>query len=251
MALSLNLNRAGTRLPLNVPVVVNGQGATLTGCWSDGYVEVHQGHQSRIVNVVDLAREEPALIQALSVLVQHVCSDQLANAKIRLMSTAAVKASRITRSNNASHRPHQASHDQRAPGWKTNRTQGMVLLWSQVGDLTLEGVTPDGREWLICGHHVPFTLIVERCPDLLPELLLAARPALRNFAGFVQAVRAESPSLRTHPRFREPPTATNVVLKHASTGFEWVADALAAHRRSPPAELPFLRPLHNRARHVR
>ncbi|GAA5533956.1 hypothetical protein [Deinococcus aluminii] len=259
MSLSLRGRRAETKRALNVEVVLAGRPARLTGYWNDGFVEVTQGGAARILDVVDLAREEPGLLRALGVLVQQVCCAQVANAKLRQM-TAAVQREECVRTKTGHCRREgltelrREENARRYAAREADPTRGMVPLSVRVGDLTLSGVTPDGRDWLVCGQRVPFTALAETVPDMLAELLLAARPALRNFAGFAAAVCRSYPAVRTHPQFCgkvAKAKAGKQVVGSPDPGFEWVADALAVHQQGPRGERPLMRPLHNRARHVR
>lgn len=194
-------------------------------------------------------------MRALGVLVQQVCCAQVANAKLRQM-TAAVQREECVRTKTGHCRREGLTELRREENARryavreADPRRGMVSLSVRVGDLTLSGVTPDGRDWLVCGRRVPFTALAQAAPDRLAELLLAARPALRNFAGFAAAVCATYPAVRRHPHFCQKARPQVQPSGGTFTGFEWVTDALAQDRAGPP-EGPFTRPLHNRARHVR
>lgn len=253
MALSVARARAKNKHAVLVQVTVRGQPATLTGGWRDGFVEVTQNGTARIVDVVGLARDEPHLLRALIVMVQRICPEQMAHARIRQMSAAAqseklpcIKDLRYSKREEV-----RAHNTRRRAAWDMDLTRGMTVIDARVGDLQLGGVTPDGREWLVCGHRIPFTLLAQHCAELLPELLLAARPALMNFGGFMLAVCRTYPSVREHPHFCEQPVEGRGMQERKSSGHDWVADALAGSRTQPARSLPFARPLQNRTRYVR
>jgi hypothetical protein len=244
------------RRALQFPVTIGGVSGLLTGYWSGRAVEVTLNGQTEVVLLADLVRRCPELLAPLCALVERTTPEPMARAKIRLMHVAAestaskcVKNGRLTPQEREQRRvENHAKETVKA----ADVARGMVRLHADIDTLVLNGVTPDGRDWLICGHRVTLTQLAVHYPDQLPQLLHAARPGLRNFGAFLHA------ALQVYPWLAKDRTLANYARTDQirrspapSPDFRWVADCLAAHRRTPTPLLPFSRPLNNRVRHVR
>lgn len=205
-------------------------------------------------DVIELVRLEPTLLRPLTVLVERVCHENLAAHKVRQMNGAAQDHARLPRTKNGNPRQRDLKRDQNAArrqAREQNLLHGLNPLDHVLGELHLQGVSSDGREWLINAQRLPFARVVLTYPEALPELLVAARARLYNFPGLVRATAGEVPGLLRHTvlwhacRSGSPYQPGETVTDHG-----WVRDALAQERRQTGVK-PSTRPLHNRARFVR
>lgn len=129
---------------------------------------------------------------------------------------------------------------------------GMIVLNQRIDNLNINGLTPDGKQWLINNNTVEFIDIAENRKDILVDLLILVRPYLKNPTAFESAVSESYPFILEDFRIIESIKGSDHKNRtRPSKDYSWIADSLSAQQGKKKKILPFLRPLNNRVRHVR
>ncbi|GAA0523715.1 hypothetical protein GCM10008937_34080 [Deinococcus depolymerans] len=217
---------------------------------------MHLEGQTLVLTPQDLVVRAQHLLRPLTILVQEVCCDQTAAACIRAMNRALLKSQATVECKKRYWRrdEQRAQNAERRAQATSDPMQGLLLVDRQVGGLHLQGVSVDGQEWRVNGTRGSFEALAQHAPvTVLVDLLLAARPFLQNSGGLFKAICTAWPEVGTDARFAPYAcTDTRIPFDEAHPDFTWVRDALRAQlARAKPIEKAHMRPLHNRARHVR
>lgn len=137
---------------------------------------------------------------------------------------------------------------------QTRKHDDVTPLNVRLGGIHLQGVSSDGRIWVINKRRLTLSRMAHIYPALLAQLLIAARPALLNATEFYFAVVYARPSLARHADLHP-----YRLMRHAGRPdlqikpvYSWVLDELNAPHPLKPGNLGApARALNNKARFVR
>lgn len=224
--------------------------AVLTACWPDGRVEVTTADGPAIWNPVDLVGVAPHLLGALTVMLQHVCLQNVARRQVGDMRRACgiSEPKEATLPRKSRNQPKtDASH-------QAGKKDGVVVLNVRIGGVVLQSVSSDGRVWVVNRRRLTLGRMAHIYKTLLAQLLVAARPALANPTEFYFAAVYARSGLAKHAdlsAYRMRRHAGRPDLQ-VSPGYMWVLEELnAPHPLGSPGPRAPSRGLNNRVRHVR
>lgn len=246
----MSIKGSSRRYPLHVEVTIRTEPALLTACWPDGRVEVTTADGPVICNPADLVGVAPHLFGALTVMLQHVCCQNVAQQQVSEMR----RSCRVSNLKEAVSARNSYSQPKTKLSQQASKQDGVAMLNIRMGAVALEGVSADGRIWVINGRRLTLGRMAHVYKTLLAQLLVAARPALTNPTEFYFAAVYARSGLAKHvdlSAYRLRRHAGRPDLQ-VSPGYVWVLEELNAPHplRSSGPQAPS-HGLNNRVRHVR